>query len=46
MILSLFQFDLSMTVHAARTKKKNCEVNNFWYFLRRDNLIVMFFKKS
>ena len=26
-----------MAVNAARTKKKNCEVNNFCYFLGRGN---------
>ena len=25
----IFQFELKMAVHAARTKKKICEVNNF-----------------
>ena len=33
-----------MAVNAARTKKKNCEVNNFCYFLGRVNFF--FFKKS
>ena len=33
-------------VHAACLKKKICEVNNFWYFLRRVNFILMFFKED
>ena len=31
MVLLFFQFKLKMAVHTARTKKKICEVNNFWY---------------
>ena len=33
-IVLLF-FQPEMTVHAARTKKKICEVNNFWYFFKK-----------
>ena len=30
-----FQFELKMAVHAALTKKKICEVNNFRYFFKK-----------
>ena len=32
-MLLFFQFKLKMAIHTAHTKKKLCEVNNFWYFL-------------
>ena len=31
--VTIFQFKLKMAIHTAHTKKKLCEVNNFWYFL-------------
>ena len=34
MALLFFQFELKMAVHAALTKKKIYEVNNFWYFFK------------
>ena len=40
-----FQFELKMAVHAARTKRI-CEVNNFWYFLKKVNFIFIFFQEQ
>ena len=30
-----FHFEPKMAVNAARTKKRICEVNNFWYFSKK-----------
>ena len=46
MVLSFFQFDLRMAVHAARTNSEIYEVNNFWYFLRKVNFIFIFFQEE
>ena len=35
MILLFFRFKLKMVVHAAYTREKTCEINNFWYFLKK-----------
>ena len=44
-VLLLFQFELKMAVHATSTKKKFCKVNNFWYFLRV-NFLLMYFQEE
>ena len=36
MLLLFVQFELKMTVHAAPTKKKVCEANNFWYLFKEE----------
>ena len=46
MVLSFFQFELKVAVHTALMKKKIYEVNNFWYFLRRVNLILIFLQEQ
>ena len=46
MVVLFFQLKLKMTVHVALTKKKICEVNNVWYFLRRANFILVFCQKE
>ena len=46
MVLLFFQFELRMAVHAARTNNEIYEVNNFWYFLRRVNFILIFFQEE
>ena len=35
MVLLFFQFEHKMAVHAALTKEKIDEVNNFWYFFKK-----------
>ena len=47
MVLLFFQFELKMTVHAVRTKKKK-SVNwtTFDTFLGRVNFILMFFQEE
>ena len=35
MVLLFFQFEHKMAAHAALTKEKIDEVNNFWYFLKK-----------
>ena len=40
-----FQFKLKMAVHAARMKEKMCQVNSFWYFLKK-NFTLMFFQEE
>ena len=45
-VLLCFQFELKMGVHAASTNKKIFEVHKFWYFFRRVNFILIFFKKE
>ena len=46
MVLFFFQFELKMALHAALTKKKICEVNDFRCFFRRVNYILMFFQEE
>ena len=46
MVLSFFQFELRMAAHAAGTNNEIYEVNNFWYFLRRVNFILIFFQEE
>ena len=35
MVLLFFQLEHKMAVHAALTKEKIDEVNNFWYFFKK-----------
>ena len=44
-VLLYFQFELRMGVHAASTNKKIFEMYKFWYFFRKVNFILIFFKK-
>ena len=41
-----FQLVLKMAVHAAPTREKICEVNNFWYFFKKSCFILMFFQEG
>ena len=35
MVLLFFQFEFDMVLHAARTRWKICELNNFWYIFNK-----------
>ena len=46
MVLLFFQFKLKMTVHAAHTKRKVLKSKTFDTFLRKVDLVFMFFQEE